>query len=387
MPGGDPPGGRVDDHDAHEHRTGPRAPAHLVEAADEPVALTQDRALEAQARVARTRRLPRTGVHRRRHQLDCTTPRARGHAPKRAGAGRRRAHAPRLHWPDARAPRRRRPAHALGPRVVRALPDLPDATRRARRRALGPHGVGPLLRAVPPRRPDGRRRRLPRGPPRARGATPAALRGGADRGGPLVRPHGRVLGLGRDARARPAARAAARGVVRGHRPRSGYLPDMFGHVAQMPQLLGSRGFEHAVVWRGVPSEITASAFRVARAGRERGALRSTCSTATATAPRSPTTRRPSCARTDDHVDDVRLVPRGRRALDERLGPPACPSPSSARLLAEANRAPGRLRASSSRASPTTSTAPRARGSSSGRASCAAGSEPTCSWASPRTAWT
>ena len=32
----------------------------------------------------------------------------------------------------------------------------------------------------------------------------------------------------------------------------GYLPDMFGHVAQMPQILASRpDFEHAVVWRGV----------------------------------------------------------------------------------------------------------------------------------------
>src|SRR5207248_10002634 len=33
----------------------------------------------------------------------------------------------------------------------------------------------------------------------------------------------------------------------------GYLPDMFGHVAQMPQLLRLAGFEHAVVWRGVPA--------------------------------------------------------------------------------------------------------------------------------------
>jgi mannosylglycerate hydrolase len=40
----------------------------------------------------------------------------------------------------------------------------------------------------------------------------------------------------------------------------GYLPDMFGHVAQMPQILRSAGFEHAVVWRGVPSAITKTAF-------------------------------------------------------------------------------------------------------------------------------
>ncbi len=40
----------------------------------------------------------------------------------------------------------------------------------------------------------------------------------------------------------------------------GYLPDMFGHVAQMPQLLRLAGIEHAVVWRGVPSSIDRTAF-------------------------------------------------------------------------------------------------------------------------------
>jgi hypothetical protein len=40
----------------------------------------------------------------------------------------------------------------------------------------------------------------------------------------------------------------------------GYLPDMFGHVAQMPQLLRQLGIEHAVVWRGVPSAIDRSGF-------------------------------------------------------------------------------------------------------------------------------
>lgn len=40
----------------------------------------------------------------------------------------------------------------------------------------------------------------------------------------------------------------------------GYLPDMFGHVTQMPQILAQFGFDHAVVWRGVPAAITASAF-------------------------------------------------------------------------------------------------------------------------------
>jgi mannosylglycerate hydrolase len=40
----------------------------------------------------------------------------------------------------------------------------------------------------------------------------------------------------------------------------GYLPDMFGHVAQMPQILRMAGLAHAVVWRGVPSAIDRSAF-------------------------------------------------------------------------------------------------------------------------------
>ena len=40
----------------------------------------------------------------------------------------------------------------------------------------------------------------------------------------------------------------------------GYLPDMFGHVSQMPQILRSVGIEHAVVWRGVPDTVGRNAF-------------------------------------------------------------------------------------------------------------------------------
>jgi len=40
----------------------------------------------------------------------------------------------------------------------------------------------------------------------------------------------------------------------------GYLPDMFGHIAQMPQILRQAGFSDAVVWRGVPSAVTTNAF-------------------------------------------------------------------------------------------------------------------------------
>jgi mannosylglycerate hydrolase len=40
----------------------------------------------------------------------------------------------------------------------------------------------------------------------------------------------------------------------------GYLPDMFGHIAQMPQILKEAGFGHAVVWRGVPSVVDKTGF-------------------------------------------------------------------------------------------------------------------------------
>ena len=35
----------------------------------------------------------------------------------------------------------------------------------------------------------------------------------------------------------------------------GYLPDTFGHVAQMPQILQQFGISHAVVWRGVDASV------------------------------------------------------------------------------------------------------------------------------------
>jgi mannosylglycerate hydrolase len=40
----------------------------------------------------------------------------------------------------------------------------------------------------------------------------------------------------------------------------GYLPDMFGHTAQMPQILRGFGIEHAVLWRGVPDAVREHAF-------------------------------------------------------------------------------------------------------------------------------
>jgi alpha-mannosidase len=40
----------------------------------------------------------------------------------------------------------------------------------------------------------------------------------------------------------------------------GYLPDQFGHIGQMPQILASAGIDNAVVWRGVPASIETTPF-------------------------------------------------------------------------------------------------------------------------------
>jgi hypothetical protein len=40
----------------------------------------------------------------------------------------------------------------------------------------------------------------------------------------------------------------------------GYLPDQFGHIGQMPQILRRSGIERAVVWRGVPMAVDTTAF-------------------------------------------------------------------------------------------------------------------------------
>ncbi len=58
------------------------------------------------------------------------------------------------------------------------------------------------------------------------------------------------------------ARAAAWGApapVDG--PACGYLPDQFGHIGQMPQLLRMAGIERAIVWRGVPLAVDRATFR------------------------------------------------------------------------------------------------------------------------------
>ncbi len=55
-------------------------------------------------------------------------------------------------------------------------------------------------------------------------------------------------------------RGLRRGDELGGALRVGYLPDQFGHIGQMPQLLRAFGIQRAVVWRGVPRAVDRTAF-------------------------------------------------------------------------------------------------------------------------------
>jgi mannosylglycerate hydrolase len=59
---------------------------------------------------------------------------------------------------------------------------------------------------------------------------------------------------------RDLQRGIAAAEAHGGSMRVGYLPDSFGHTAQMPQLYCQLGFRYAAVWRGVPLEIDRVAF-------------------------------------------------------------------------------------------------------------------------------
>ena len=157
----------------------------------------------------------------------------------------------------------------------------------------------------------------------------------------------------------------------------GYLPDMFGHVAQMPQLLRQFGFEHAVVWRGVPSAIDRSGFwwsspdgSTVRAEYLPVGLRQ----------RRPRARRRQGARAPHRRVRGGAGRPARRPhpLDERHRPPHAPA------VARAGRGRGQRARRRVRAAHLLAGRPRPRRAHRGPAeldgaSCARARGPTCSW--------
>ena len=121
----------------------------------------------------------------------------------------------------------------------------------------------------------------------------------------------------------------------------GYLPDMFGHVAQMPQLLAQFGFDHAVVWRGVPAAIDAPAFWWEAPDGTRGAGRVPRRPGTATAPVLPGDAKELIAQIDGWCRRAGRPGRRPRALDERHRPPPPPGPARPGG-GRGQRPPGRL---------------------------------------------
>src|SRR5437867_3065298 len=53
---------------------------------------------------------------------------------------------------------------------------------------------------------------------------------------------------------------SARARAMGGRMELGYIPDSFGHISQMPQILRLAGLADACVWRGVPFAVDRTAF-------------------------------------------------------------------------------------------------------------------------------
>jgi len=95
--------------------------------------------------------------------------------------------------------------------------------------------------------------------PEAKGRLEAAIRRGQIQVGPWYTLPDEFLVSG-ETLLRDLQRGIASGEAHGGSMRVGYLPDSFGHAAQMPQLYHQLGFHYAVVWRGVPLEIDRVAF-------------------------------------------------------------------------------------------------------------------------------
>ena len=100
---------------------------------------------------------------------------------------------------------------------------------------------------------------LARRPERA-GDLAALVRSGQLSAGPWVTQMDEFLTSG-ESHIRNLEMGLARAEELGAALRLGYMPDQFGHIGQMPQLLRMAGLDRAMVWRGVPASIERSSFR------------------------------------------------------------------------------------------------------------------------------
>src|SRR5438270_3449154 len=95
--------------------------------------------------------------------------------------------------------------------------------------------------------------------PEARGRLERAVRSGQIQVGPWYTLPDEFLVSG-ETLVRDLQRGLASADLHGGSMRAGYLPDSFGHAAQMPQIYHQLGFRHAAVWRGVPLALDRVAF-------------------------------------------------------------------------------------------------------------------------------
>ena len=95
--------------------------------------------------------------------------------------------------------------------------------------------------------------------PEAKTRLEAAIRRGQIQVGPWYTLPDEFLVSG-ETLVRDLQRGIASADAHGGSMRVGYLPDSFGHAAQMPQIYRQLGFAHAAVWRGVPLAIDRVAF-------------------------------------------------------------------------------------------------------------------------------
>ena len=189
--------------------------------------------------------------------------------------------------------------------------------------------------------------------PEGRAADPAADRRGPPRDRAVADPDGRVPRVGRDDRPQPRARLAPRPRRSGRRCAVGYLPDMFGHIAQMPQILRRAGH------RATPSSGAASraaidrhAFTWRSPGRLGRRRPSTWSAATATARTSSTSPTGSPASSPRYVARPASVLRRRSILAMYGTDHAVPLPRLADLVDGVNAARRRHRRPARDAAPT-----------------------------------